>query len=122
MRAAQNLGRFILNFLQARHFRRHDFHETRDGNCRFMPTITHELANATPWYATAVARWAEFVAHAASQRCPRQDRTTDPPNTCQHQSSPKAGRSQRTATPQAEPFADAHLQVMRMPPTEPGSA
>jgi len=60
----------VMRLLQVRHFRRSDFHETRDGNCRLLPALTPELASHMPGYSREVGRWAEFVAHALAASSP----------------------------------------------------
>ena len=44
-------------------FTRADFVETRDGRCRVLPPLTHELAATMPTWAEAIAPHAEAVTH-----------------------------------------------------------
>jgi hypothetical protein len=60
----------VLQLLRARHFRASQFHETRDGNCRLLAPLTHELADQLPVYARAVAQPAETVAHLLANSSP----------------------------------------------------
>lgn len=53
----------VLNLLGRRHFSARDFYETRDGTCRLMPTLTHELATWLPAIAQQLAPTAEAIAH-----------------------------------------------------------
>ncbi len=53
----------IITKLYGRIFSARDFYETRQGICRLMPTITHELATWLPALAREVAPLAEHVAH-----------------------------------------------------------
>ena len=51
----------ILDLLAARHFRRGDFRETRDGRCQLLPPLTHDIADLMPDWARALAPHAEHV-------------------------------------------------------------
>jgi hypothetical protein len=62
--------RHVLELLAARHFRASDFHETRDGVCRLMPSLTAELAGRMTEYALAIAPIAEHVAHVLAGSSP----------------------------------------------------
>jgi hypothetical protein len=54
---------FVLDLLERRTFRRGDFAETDDGQCRILAPLTHELAEMMPTWAEALAPVAERVAH-----------------------------------------------------------
>ncbi len=56
--------------LQTRYFRANDFHETRQGACRLLAPLTHELAQWLPTYAQNVAAHAETVAHTVATSSP----------------------------------------------------
>jgi CRISPR-associated endonuclease Cas1 len=58
---------FALDLLERRTFRKIEFTETADGNCRLKPRLTHELAETMPHWAQAVAPIAERMAHALGQ-------------------------------------------------------
>jgi hypothetical protein len=60
----------VLQLLAARHFRANEFHETRDGNCRLLAPLTHELAEQLPAYGRTVAQPAETVAHLLASSSP----------------------------------------------------
>lgn len=62
--------RQVLRLLAARHFRFDDFHQTRQGTCRLLAPLTHELAERLPAYARAVAHHAEEVAHLLAHASP----------------------------------------------------
>jgi CRISPR-associated endonuclease Cas1 len=64
------IERHILTLLAARHFTKDDFHETRQGACRLLPPLSHELAGHMPEYAQAIAPIAEQVAHALASSSP----------------------------------------------------
>jgi hypothetical protein len=53
----------VLQLLGKRVFRWADFHETRQGGCRLLAPLTHELAELLPVLAAEIAPHAETVAH-----------------------------------------------------------
>jgi len=53
---------FVLALLSSRVFGTRDFHETRQGICRVLAPLTHELATAGPGFAREVSRSTETVA------------------------------------------------------------
>jgi CRISPR-associated endonuclease Cas1 len=54
--------RYVLHLLTDNTFRARDFHETRTGNCRLRPPLTHRLAETLPTWTTLIAPVAETVA------------------------------------------------------------
>jgi CRISPR-associated endonuclease Cas1 len=70
--------RQVLQLLDRRHFTTADVHETRTGACRLLPPLTHELAEALPGYAAAVAPFAEAVVHALAGSSPGKIALTTP--------------------------------------------
>lgn len=68
----------VLQLLTHRHFTARDFHETRQGSCRLLPPLTHELATWTTDYAAAIAPIAEGVAHALAASSPGKIALTTP--------------------------------------------
>ncbi len=70
--------RHVLQLLQSRHFRWSDLHETRQGACRLLAPLTHDLAEAIHSYAEAVAPLAEQVAHAIAATSPGKITLTTP--------------------------------------------
>jgi CRISPR-associated endonuclease Cas1 len=52
----------VLELLASQTFRRSDFFELRNGNCRLMPELTRPLATTTVKWSRAVAPWAERLA------------------------------------------------------------
>jgi CRISPR-associated endonuclease Cas1 len=52
----------VLELLDSQTFRRSDFFELRNGNCRLMPELTRPLATTTVKWSRAVAPWAERLA------------------------------------------------------------
>lgn len=53
---------YVLDFLQTRVFRASDFFETRQGVCRVLPPLTHEIAETATQWAQRVAPVAEWAA------------------------------------------------------------
>ena len=70
--------RQVLQLLDRRHFTTADVHETRTGACRLLPPLTHELAEALPIYAAAVASFAEAIVHALAGSSPGKIALTTP--------------------------------------------
>jgi CRISPR-associated endonuclease Cas1 len=65
--------RHVLRLLEARTFRATDFTETRNGSCRLLPPVIHEVAEQLlPELARAVATPAEAVAHTLAGSSPSQ--------------------------------------------------
>ncbi len=64
------IDQHVLELLQGRHLRANDFHETRTGECRLLPPLTHALAGWMPELAQAVAPIAEQVTHAIARSSP----------------------------------------------------
>lgn len=58
---------FVLDLLASRQFRQRDFFETRDGQCKVMPSLTHRLAETAATWARFVAPYAEHVAHCFAE-------------------------------------------------------
>jgi hypothetical protein len=56
------VDRWLLELLARRTFAARDFFETRTGQCRVLPPLTHELAETTVLWARAIAPVAERVA------------------------------------------------------------
>lgn len=69
---------WVLQLLGTRTFTAKDFHETRDGACRVLAPLTHELAATIPLWAEAVAPHAEAVAHTLAATSTKPIRTSTP--------------------------------------------
>jgi CRISPR-associated endonuclease Cas1 len=89
--------RHILRLMAARYFTRADFHETRQGACRLLPPLTHELAGQMPEYAQAIASIAEQVAHALASSSPGRIALTTPLSRANMSAVQKRGNKPRTA-------------------------
>ena len=61
-----DVDEFVLELLEQRTFRRSDFFETRQGVCRILPPLSHELAQTTTAWATRLGPVVEWVAKALS--------------------------------------------------------
>jgi hypothetical protein len=59
--------RYLLELLTNNTFRARDFNETRNGNCRLQPSLTHRLAETLPTWTTLIAPVAETVARRLAQ-------------------------------------------------------
>jgi CRISPR-associated endonuclease Cas1 len=70
--------RHVLRMLQRKHFTTADLFETRQGICRLLPPLTHQLVEKMPGYAAAVAPLAEQVAHAVADTSPGKIHLTTP--------------------------------------------
>jgi CRISPR-associated endonuclease Cas1 len=60
--ARPHVDRWLLELLARRTFAARDFFETRTGQCRVLPPLTHELAETTALWARAIAPVAERTA------------------------------------------------------------
>jgi CRISPR-associated endonuclease Cas1 len=54
---------WLLDWIMREPFRRSDFFEERNGNCRLLRTLAAKLSETTSVWAKLVAPWAEYVAH-----------------------------------------------------------
>jgi hypothetical protein len=53
---------FVLDLLASREFRKEDFFELRDGQCRLLPPLTYELINTAPLWSREVLPVTQAVA------------------------------------------------------------
>jgi hypothetical protein len=74
------IEQLALSLVGKRVFRKADFIELADGNCRILAPLTHDLATTMPRWAQEAAPWAERVAHvladASGRPIPRPTRLT----------------------------------------------
>jgi hypothetical protein len=96
--------RHVLTLLAARHFTRADFHETRQGACRLLPPLTHELAAHMAEYAQAIGPIAEQVAHALASSSPGKIALTTPLSRHNNSAVQKRGSKPRRSGYQAAPL------------------
>lgn len=62
--------RHVLTLLASLTFRAADFHETRQGACRLLEPLTHDLIGWMPAYAAVIAPLAEQVSHSLARSSP----------------------------------------------------
>src|SRR5829696_4065694 len=55
------VDRFVLELLRSHTFAAREFFETRQGACRILPPLTHQLAEMTPRWIKAIAPVAEAI-------------------------------------------------------------
>jgi CRISPR-associated endonuclease Cas1 len=62
---------WLLDWIMREPFRRSDFFEERNGNCRLLRTLTAKLSETMSVWGKLVAPWAEYVAHTLWARASR---------------------------------------------------
>ena len=67
---------FVLDWIRRVTLKRDDFFEMRDGTCRLMAPFAEQLANTARMWRSAVAPWAEWLAHTLWSSI--SNTTTDP--------------------------------------------
>jgi len=60
----------VLTLLASHTFRASDFHETRQGACRLLEPLTHDLTGWMPAYTAVIAPLAEHISHALARSSP----------------------------------------------------
>jgi len=90
----------VLQLLAERHFRRLDFTETSDGQCRLTETTTHLLATALPTWTEAVAPIVEAIAHQLAEAARGQVTPRTPLTRAKHIAANAPARRSAPATPQ----------------------
>jgi CRISPR-associated endonuclease Cas1 len=70
---------WLLDWIMREPFRRSDFFEERNGNCRLLKTLTAKLSETTSVWGKLVAPWAEYVAHTLWAATPRPTSRTSIP-------------------------------------------
>jgi len=103
--------RRVLQLLQRRHFRWSDLHETRQGGCRLLAPLTHDLAEAIPSYAAAVAPLAEHVAHAVAATSPGKITLSTPLTRANVAAAQTRGRRSQNKRPAASSVGRATCRV-----------
>jgi CRISPR-associated endonuclease Cas1 len=66
-----NVDAWLLSTLSTRTFRKADFFETREGNCRLMPPLAKAVAETTPRWTAALGPIAEHAARLIVQAGPQ---------------------------------------------------
>ena len=72
------IDRYVLDLIASHVFTRHDFLETRRGQVRILPPLTHHLAATLRRWETEVAPWAEFVAQGVCTAASNETRAAAP--------------------------------------------
>jgi len=86
---------WLLDWITREHFRRSDFFEERNGNCRLLRTLTAKLSETMSVWGKLVAPWAEYVAHTLGTTTSRGRKSSSIPTrlTQQHRRQAKGGLS-----------------------------
>jgi CRISPR-associated endonuclease Cas1 len=89
---------WLLDWIMREPFRRSDFFEERNGNCRLLRTLTAKLSETVSVWGKLVAPWAEYVAHRLWATTSRADNRRASPTrlTQQHRREAKGGSSAPT--------------------------
>lgn len=83
---------WLLDWITREPFRRSDFHEEPNGNCRLLKNLTCKLGETMAVWSKLVAPWAEFVAHMLWKRKQVSSYTPPPTRlTQQHRREAKSG-------------------------------
>jgi CRISPR-associated endonuclease Cas1 len=83
---------WLLDWIMREPFRRSDFFEEPNGNCRLLRTLTVKLSETTSIWGKLVAPWAEYVAHTLWATTSRVGRAPIPTRlTQQHRREAKGG-------------------------------
>lgn len=95
---------WLLDWITREPFRRSDFFEERNGNCRLLKTLTVKLGETTSIWSKLVAPWTECVAHTLWATTSRAGRAPIPTRlTQQHRREAKGGSAVATvAIPKPE--------------------
>jgi CRISPR-associated endonuclease Cas1 len=90
----------VVQLLAERHFRRLDFTETPDGQCRLTETTTHHLATALPAWTRAVAPIVEATAHQLAEAATGHVTARTPLTRAKHIAANAPARRSAQAAPQ----------------------
>jgi hypothetical protein len=86
---------WLLEWIMREPFRRSDFFEERNGNCRLLRTLTVKLGETTSTWGTLVAPWAEYVARTLWIRTRTNSNSIPTRLTQQHRREAKGGSAAR---------------------------
>jgi CRISPR-associated endonuclease Cas1 len=87
---------WLLDWIMREPFRRSDFFEQPNGNCRLLRTLAAKLSDTTSVWAKLVAPWAEYVAHRLWTRMRANADSTPTRLTQQHRRKSKGSLSTPT--------------------------
>jgi CRISPR-associated endonuclease Cas1 len=94
---------WLLDWIMREPFRRSDFFEERNGNCRLLRTLTAKLSETVSVWGKLVAPWAEYVAHTLWATTSRAGRAPIPTRlTQQHRREAKGGLPAPVAIPKPD--------------------
>lgn len=94
---------WLLDWITREPFRRSDFFEERNGNCRLLKTLTAKLSETAPTWGKLVAPWAEFVARSLWTRTKARGSALPPTRlTQQHRREAKGAALPAGRTPEPE--------------------
>ena len=94
---------WLLDWIMREPFRKSDFFEESNGNCRLLRTLTAKLSETTSVWAKLVAPWAEYVAHSLWTTTSRPGRSPNPTRlTQQHRREAKGGLPTTVVIPKPE--------------------
>jgi CRISPR-associated endonuclease Cas1 len=93
-----SIDAWLLDWITREPFRRSDFFEERNGNCRLLRTLTAKLSETMSVWGKLVAPWAEYVAHTLWATTSRKSNSSVSPTrlTQQHRREAKGGLSALT--------------------------
>jgi len=94
---------WLLDWIMREPFRRSDFLEEPNGNCRLLRTLTTKLSETISVWGKLVAPWVEYVAHTLWATTSRGGRTPIPTRlTQQHRREVKGGSAVTVAIPKPD--------------------
>jgi CRISPR-associated endonuclease Cas1 len=95
---------WLLDWIMREPFRRSDFFEERNGNCRLLRTLAAKLGETTSIWGKLVAPWAEYVAHTLWATTSRPSNRSSIPTrlTQQHRREAKGGLPTTVVIPKPE--------------------
>jgi hypothetical protein len=95
---------WLLDWITREPFRRSDFFEERNGNCRLLRTLAAKLSETTSVWAKLVAPWAEYLTHTLWATTSRPTHRSSVPTrlTQQHRRDAKSGSAPTVAIPKPD--------------------
>ena len=102
---------FVLDLLERRTFRKVEFTETADGQCRLKAPLTHDLAETIPRWSQALAPIAEPVAHTLGQAMAGKYVPVTPLTGSSHREAQAVVKARKSATRAAAKSTTARQQA-----------
>ena len=106
---------FVLDLLERRTFRKVEFTETADGQCRLKAPLTHELAETMPRWSQALAPIAESVAHTLGQAMAGKYVPVTPLTASKHRKAQAVVKARKSATASAASSTTARQRASWRP-------